>query len=190
MLYLNVSHELTYDTFHDKSDRIFRIITVDKRDPEKVRHYGVAAAPFGPALVNNYPQVVESVRLYRFVGQVLFNIGGENFQERNWYATDPNFFDVFDFKFVSGDRATALHKPFSVVLTQSTAKKYFGQKDPVGELIEDTSFGPVTVTAVIEDQPTNSHLRFDMLFSQIRSDDAWKNYVNSWENFGAFTYIV
>lgn len=190
MLYLYVSHELTYDTFHKKSDRTFRIITIDERDPEKVRHYGVTAAPLGPELVNNYPQVEETVRLYRFVGQVLFKIGGENFQERNWYATDPNFFDVFDFKFVSGDRATALQKPFSVVLTQSTARKYFGTKDPVGEVIEDTSFGPVTVTAVIEDQPTNSHLQFDMLFSQIRSDDAWKNYVNSWENFGAFTYIV
>ena len=190
MLYVFVSHELSYDTFHSKSERIFRIITVDERDPEKVRRYGVAAAPLGPSLVDTYPQVEETVRLYRFVGQVIFKIDGENFQERNWYATDPNFFDVFDFKLLSGDRLSALQKPFSVILTQSTAKKYFGEKDPVGELIEDTSFGPVTVTGVMEDQPTNSHLQFDMLFSQVRSDDAWRDYVNSWENFGAYTYIV
>jgi putative ABC transport system permease protein len=155
-----------------------------------VRRYGETTPPLGPALVNSYPQVTETVRLYRFVGQVLFKISGENFQERNWYATDPNLFEVFDFRFVSGDRATALEKPFSVVLTESTAKKYFGERDPFGEVIEDTSFGAVTVTGVIEDQPTNSHLQFDMLFSQVRPDDAWTKYLNSWENFGAIAYIV
>src|SRR5690606_13998624 len=111
---------------HSKSERIFRIITVDERDPEKVRRYGVAAAPLGHSLVDTYPQVEETVRLYRFVGQVIFKIDGENFQERNWYATDPNFFELFDFKLISGDRLSALQKPFSVILTQSTAKKYFG----------------------------------------------------------------
>ena len=190
MLYVYISHELSYDKFHGKSDRIFRIITVDQRDPEKVRRYGQTTPALGPALVNSYPQVAETVRLYRFVGQVLFKIGGENFQERNWYATDPNFFEVFDFKFVSGDKATALEKPFSVVLTQSTAKKYFGETDPLGGVIEDTSFGAVTVTGVIENQPTNSHLQFDMLFSQVYPDDEWTNYLNSWESFSAIAYIV
>lgn len=190
MLYVYVSHELSYDEFHKKSDLIFRILTVDERDPEKVRNYGVTTAPLGSALVNNYPQVTEAVSLHRFVGQVLFKIAGENFQERNWYATDSNFFEVFDFKFVSGDRTTALKKPFSVVLTETMAKKYFGEKDPVGEMIENTSFGPVTVTGVIEDQPTNSHLQFDMLFSQVRTDDAWTNYLSNWDDFSTITYIA
>jgi putative ABC transport system permease protein len=190
MLYVYVSHELSFDTFHAKSDRIFRILTIDQRDPEKVRHYGVTAAPLGPELANNYPQVVDIVRLHRFVGQVVFELNGENFQERNWYTTDANFFEVFDFKFLSGDKATALKKPFSLILTESMAKKYFGERNPIGELIEKTSFGPVTVTGVIEDQPENSHLQFDMLFSQVRTDSAWTNYINNWENFDAFTYIV
>lgn len=190
MLYVYVSHELSYDRFHRKSDRIFRIITIDERDPEKVRRYGETTAPLGPALVSGYPEVKETIRLYRFVGQVLFKIGGENFQERNWYATDPNFFEVFDFKFVSGDKMTALEKPFSVVLTESTAKKYFGSRDPFGEVIEDTSFGPVTVTGVIEDQPSNSHLQFDMLFSQVAPDDQWTTFLDRWESFGTIGYIV
>lgn len=190
MLYVYVSHELSFDTFHAKSDRIFRILTIDQRDPEKVRRYGVTTAPLGPELVNNYPQVVDMVRLHRFVGQVVFELKGENFQERNWYSADANFFEVFDFKFVSGDKATALKKPYSLVLTESTAKKFFGEQNPIGEVIEKTSFGPVTVTGVIEDQPENSHLQFDMLFSQVRSDDEWTTYMNSWENFDAYTYIV
>src|SRR5688572_26960701 len=190
MLYVYVSHELSFDKFHAKSDRIFRILTIDQRDPEKVRRYGITAAPLGPELENNYPQVVDMVRLYRFVGQVVFELNDENFQERNWYATDANFFEVFDFKFLSGDKATALKKPFSLVLTKSMAKKYFGEKDPIGELIEKTSFGPVTVTGVIEDQPENSHLQFDLLFSTVRPDGEWTKYLNSWENFDAYTYLV
>jgi len=190
MLYVYVSHELSYDTFHEKSDRIFRILTVDQRNPEQVRRYGVAVPPLGPELKNNYPQVVDMVRLHRFVGQVVFKMNDTNFQERDWYTTDPNFFDVFDFQFTSGDKSTALEKPFSLVLTESTAKKYFGDRDPVGEIIAETSFGPVTVTGVIEDLPENSHLQFNMLFSQVSTDDDWTNYINSWENFGAYTYIV
>ena len=130
MLYVYVSHELSFDTFHSKSDRIFRILTIDQRDPEKVRRYGVTAAPLGPELVNNYPQVVDMVRLHRFVGQVVFELNGENFQERNWYTADANFFEVFDFKFLSGDKATALKKPFSLVLTESMAKKIFWRTEP------------------------------------------------------------
>ncbi|HLT72940.1 MAG TPA: ABC transporter permease, partial [Cyclobacteriaceae bacterium] len=164
--------------------------TVDQRNPEQVRRYGVTVPALGPELENNYPQVVDMVRLHRFVGQVVFKMNDTNFQERDWYMTDPNFFDVFDFKFISGDKSTALDKPFSLVLTESTAKKYFGDKDPVGEIIAETSFGPVTVTGVIEDLPENSHLQFNMLFSQVRTDDDWSAYINSWENFGAYTYIV
>src|SRR5690606_14232628 len=189
MLYVYVSHELSYDTFHEKSDRIFRILTVDQRNPEQVRRYGVAVPPLGPELENNYPQVVDMVRLHRFVGQVVFKMNDTNFQERDWYMTDPNFFDVFDFKFISGDKSTALEKPFSLVLTESMAKKYFGDKDPVGEIIAETSFGPVTVTGVIEDLPENSHLHFNMLFSQVSTADDWTNYINSWETFAAYTYI-
>lgn len=190
MLYVYVSHELSYDNFHAKSDRIFRVLTTDQRDPQNVRVYGVAMPPLGPELVSSYPEVEEMVRLHRFVGQVVFEMNGQGFQERNWYTTDPNFFSVFDFEFASGDKATALKEPYSLVLTESMARKYFGDRDPVGEMIEKTSFGAVKVTGVIKDQPKNSHLQFDMLFSQVSTDDAWNKYLNSWDEFGAYTYIV
>lgn len=190
MLYVYVSNELSYDRFHAKSDRIYRILTIDQRDPQNVRRYGVTTPPMGPELVSNYPEVANMVRLHRFVGQVVFEIGGQNFQERNWYTTDPNFFEVFDFEFVSGDKATALQEPRSLVLTESMARKYFGEKEAVGEMIEKTSFGAVKVTAVIKDHPDNSHLKFDMLFSDVVNDDRWKEYLSSWDEFSAYTYIV
>ncbi|MFZ6010683.1 MAG: ABC transporter permease [Bacteroidota bacterium] len=189
MLYMYVSNELSYDTFHSKSDRIFRILTIDKRMPENVRYYGVTVPPLGKELVANYPEVTDMVRLHRFSGQIVFEIDGQNFQERNWYTADANLFEVFDFQFVAGDRTTALDQPFSLVLTESMAKKYFGDKDPITQTIK-TEFGQVKVTGVIKDHPDNSHLKFDMLFSSLLADQEWTNYLNSWEEFGAFTYIV
>jgi putative ABC transport system permease protein len=143
MLYMYVKNELSHDRFHEKSDRIYRVLTVDKRRPQDERTYGVTSSPVGSALVNNYPEVTDMVRLFRFTGQVLFEINGENFQERNWFTADANFFDVFDFEFIHGDKATALKEPFSLVMTETAARKYFGNDNPVGKLIEKTLFGPV-----------------------------------------------
>jgi putative ABC transport system permease protein len=190
MLYMYVKNELSHDRFHEKSDRIYRVLTVDKRRPQDERTYGVTSSPVGSALVNNYPEVTDMVRLFRFTGQVLFEINGENFQERNWFTADANFFDVFDFEFIHGDKATALKEPFSLVMTETAARKYFGNDNPVGKLIEKTLFGPVQVTGMIKDHPDNSHLKFDLLFSAVRTDDAWRNHLNDWQSFDAFTYIV
>lgn len=190
MLYIYVKHELSYDRFHTKADRIFRVLTIDKRDPQDVRRYGVTVPALGPQLVSDYPEVEESVRLHRFVGQVVFEMNGQNFQERNWYTADANFFDVFDFTFIEGDKTSALKEPHSVVLTESSAKRYFGRMPALGEVIDKTSVGAVKVTGVIKDPPDNSHLKFDLLFSDVVGDDRWKEYLGSWSDFGAYTYIV
>lgn len=191
MLYIYVANELSYDTFHSKSDRIYRVITTDNRDPGNVRHFGITVPPLGKALVDNFPEVEDMVRLHQFMGQVVFEINGENFQERNWFTTDPNFFNVFDFEFVAGDKSTALAKPFSLVITESTKKKYFGNGEAVGKVLKMGDMDePITITGVIKDHQDNSHLQFEFLFSNIRIDDEWTAYMNSWNDFGAYTYIV
>ncbi|HYF68925.1 MAG TPA: ABC transporter permease [Ohtaekwangia sp.] len=189
MLYVYVSNELSYDDFHSKSDNIYRVLTIDKRNPESRRTYGITVPPMGPALVAGYPEVVDMVRLFQFSGQVVFEIDGEHFQERNWFSTDPNFFNVFDFDFIQGDKTTALKDPFSLVITESTARKYFGDENPLGKTLVLSYIGDVKVTGVIKDMPDNSHLKFNMLFSNIRTDDAWKNLLNDWNSFDAYTYI-
>ena len=150
MLYIYVSNELSYDTFHKKSDRTYRVITIDNRDPENKRQYGITVPPMGKELKDNYGEVEDMARLHQFVGQVVFEMDGQNFQERDWFSADPNFFDVFDFEFIAGDKNTALKESFSLVLTESMAKKYFGTSDVIGKVIEKTSFGSVKVTGVIK----------------------------------------
>lgn len=80
MLYVYVSNELSYDDFHSKSDRIFRVLTIDRRDPQNVRRYGISVPALASELTNNYPEVGEAVRLYRFTGQVVFKMNGQNYR--------------------------------------------------------------------------------------------------------------
>lgn len=190
MLYTYVSHELSYDSFHQKADRTFRVTTVDKSTPDEVRTYGWTAVPMGAQLVSSFPEVKEMARLYRLSGQVIIDLDGTKFNERNWFSTsDANFFNVFDFEFISGDKKTALIEPFSVILTESTSKKYFSGENALGKTIK-TGAGEVKVTGVIKDIPDNSHLQFDILFSRIRSEQVWETYLNDWQRAGAFTYVV
>ncbi len=190
MLYTYVNHELSYDSFHKKSERTFRILTIDKSVPDNIRTYGVTAPPMGPELVNSFPEVSEMVRLHRFSGQVVVEVNGEKYSERNWFTTDSNFFDIFDFNFLAGDKSTALKQSFSVVLTESTAKRYFGEEKPLGKTFKLQEIGEVKVTGIIQDPPTNSHVQFDLLFSDILPGAEWNAYLNDWQEFGAFTYVV
>ncbi|MEQ9298870.1 MAG: ABC transporter permease [Cyclobacteriaceae bacterium] len=190
LMYIYVSNELSYDSFHAKSDQLYRIITVDKRIPDDVRRYGQIVPPVGPALVEDYPEVVGQVRLYQPNGQIVFDINGEKHQEREWFVTHNDFFKYFDFEFLYGNAQTAFASPKSMVITEKAAQKYFGRKDLVGEVLETGGYGPVTITGVLRDLPENSHLKFSMLFSDIDAGEDWANYLNSWQSFGAYTYIL
>jgi putative ABC transport system permease protein len=191
MLYTYVSNELSYDAFHPKSDRTYRILTQDKTIPDNIRTYGNTVPPLGPELVNALPEVEEMTRLYRLSGQVVVEIGDAKYIERNWFTTeDANFFNVFDFEFIAGDKATALKHPFSVVLQSSAAKKYFGEENALGKTINLQEVGLIKVTGVIKDIPQHSHLHFDLLFSKISVDEGWEAYLNDWQRIGAYTYVV
>jgi putative ABC transport system permease protein len=191
MLYTYVSNELSYDSFHQKSDKTYRVLTIDKSVPDNVRTYGLTVSPLGPELVNSFPEVEDMTRLHRFSGQVIVEIGETKYNERNWFTTtDSNFFNVFDFDLVEGDKSTALSQPFSVVLPQSMAKKYFGEESALGKTMNLLGIGVVKVTGVMKDFPENSHLKFDLLFSNILTNQEWTDYLGDWQDFGAFTYVV
>ena len=162
LLVLYLRHENQVDKHHENVEQIFRVITVFKEDGEE-EHLSLNGNIVSPMLQRNFEEeVLEGVRMYP--SQMILKLDDQLYKERRvWYA-DSSVFRVFSFEPVYGDLDRALTEPHSLVLTRSTAEKYFGKKNPVGKIIEVGSTPtPYQVTGVIEDLPSHSHFEFDML---------------------------
>lgn len=184
---LYVADELSYDRYHEKASRIYRINGDIVFGGNKL-HLAVASDPMGPTLKNDYPQVEEFVRFYNSNGGKLVKKGNEFIEENNVVHVDSTVFNVFTLPVLYGDAKTALNEPNTVVLTESAARKYFGSADVVGKTIETNDNGKTIykVNAVIKDLPHNSHFTFNMFFSMDNIDYPWGNFLSHNHQ----TYIV
>lgn len=184
---LYVINELTYDRFHRNYENIYRI-KITGQFAGGALDQAVTAAPMAQAILNDYPEVLEAVRI-RGMGDWLIRSGDIKFNETGVLFADSTFFNVFDYKLLRGDPQTALVRPRSMVLSETFAQKYFGDQDPIGKRLNvesDTVF--YTVTGVIQNIPENSHLRFDILASM----STYPGMANSqeWVSHSFHTYIV
>lgn len=182
-LIIYIADELSYDRYHENADRIYRVAShIAETDDEFT--WIVAQIPFAPQVVQDYPEVEQSVRFID-AGRELFKFEDKEFYEEDFYYADSNVFEVFTYEFVKGDSKKALIEPNTIVLTQTIASKYFGKEDPINKTLvngDDT----YKVTAVIKDVPFYSHFRFDALMSR----KSLPKEMGSWGNFGVFTYIL
>ena len=163
IILLYLQNELTYDSYHEKADRIYRIGTNVITSGQPVK-FAASSPALGPKLKKEYPEIEESVRIVP-LPEILFSVGGKTFYEGNIAFADPNFFCVFSHKFIHGEPKRCLKDPGNIVLTESLARKYFGDNDPVGGFIKVENEHLATVTGVIEDLPRNSHLPLHGLIS-------------------------
>lgn len=194
LIALYVKDELTFDLMHEKAGRIYRAVEV-RTSPEKGAEYiGSVMGPIGPALVSSIPQVEQTVRLLtrQNVGRLAVGMGPNRIYDGNFVISDPTFFEVFDFPLLAGDPATALVEPKTVVLTQSQARKHFGDQNPVGRDLFVERWQSMRVTGVVKDPPPNSHLNFSMIISMssITSIPGWNRWIESRKSEGFFTYTV
>ena len=153
LILLYVQHELSYDAFHAKGDRIYQMVRETRDEEGGIRFSKGISGPFAPALKANFPEVEHAVRvthgLTRFVqsdNEQFYHPGSQT------RAADPDFFRIFDFEFIRGDRDIALRDPYSVVIREDVAERYFGSEDPIGKVITfaDGRFrGDHTVTGVV-----------------------------------------
>jgi len=183
---LFVFHELSYDTFHKKSDRIYRA-AVDGKMAKNTFIAAVTAAPMAEALLNEYPEIEKTVRV-RKSGDWLVSHEDKTFNEEGILFADSSFFQIFTYKFIHGNPATALKNPESIVLTEKIARKYFGQTDVVGKSLRiesDTTY--YTVTGVIQNVPENTHMHFDMMASLNTLDISRRTF---WISHNFHTYIL
>jgi putative ABC transport system permease protein len=184
LITLYVVDELSYDRYNQNIDRIYRVDADVKFGGNELR-LAVASDPMGATLKKDYPQVEEYVRFYTSNGSKLVKKGNTFIQEERVAHADSTLFNVFTLPAVAGNTKTALNEPNTVVITESTAKKYFGGSNAVGKTIEADKV-PYKVTAVIKDIPHNSHFNFDFIFSMDNVDYQYGNYLSM--NFQ--TYIL
>jgi putative ABC transport system permease protein len=190
-----VKDELSYDRMHSKADRIFRVAGIFISESDKMQQ-AVTPTPLAQALVDDFPEVEDAVRLDN--NDAIVKRGDKQFLEDFILMTDPSFFRMFDFKLLKGDAKTALNEPYTIVLSESMAKKYFGNEDPINQALTiflqdpDGNGKAYTVTGVIEDCPTNSHFNYSSLVSfktfEVNNPASPEGY--DWYNNGYYTYTL
>lgn len=189
LIFLYVSFEVSYDSFNKKADRIYRVVADLKTPTETINTSGPAWA-VTPNLKEEFPEVEGQVRISD--DNLVFRKGDIKFEEKNVLWADSAFFKIFDFKLLKGNPATALRDQFSVVLTKTASKKYFGKENPVGQIIQFGSENRnVTVTGLVEDFPENSLIKGDVLLSMSTlTGKLYPQLDSQWANYGISAYLL
>lgn len=191
LIVLFIRDELSYDTFHPNGERIYRMV-VDRKYPGRSTSYSLIPPSYSAAVKQECPEVEESTRLFNFLGgaSIQYRYGDKVFEETKVFQVDSTFFRVFSNGFKAGNGSTALDQPNSVVMTESSAIKYFGSVDQaVGKLIqpEGQNNQALKVTAVCNDWPENAHFDFDLLLTTAGVEQFRQvNFVG----FAAHTYFL
>ncbi len=161
-----IIHELSYDTFHVNAKRIYRS-SMEYSFGGQTARTSVSPTALLPALQKNFQEIESGVRLYNPSSWNPFILRKDDklFQEERFFYADSTFFEVFSFDLLSGNPDKALTEPNTVVLTQTSAKKYFGSEDPLGKTIQVNNKTEYLVTGVMEDVPSHSYLQFDFIGS-------------------------
>lgn len=187
MIFLFIMNEFSVDRFHTDHGRIYRLMRGFKNEG-KYGSVSYVSGMHAPALLNDFKgEILKAVRVNPRGN--LVTVGDKSFQEKKVYTVDPDFFDLFSFPLIKGDVATVLKDPGSVVLTESTAKKYFGSiGNAMGKVIELDKSLPLKVTGIAKDVPSNSHLYFDLVVPISNIKDA--AIMTTWINNGVYTYVL
>ena len=185
LIFLWVQDELSFDKFNHNASNIFRI--TDKTSDQE---YAVVPPSLAYAIQTQIPAIKNATRVVSV--QKMITVGTNKFDEKNIYYADSNFLQIFNYPLLSGNVATALSSPNSVVLTEKTAKKYFGSADAAtGKTIyidNDIKGSNLLVTGILKNIPSNSHLQPDMLIPMTQYDKA-NNPIHGWTNFDVYVYF-
>lgn len=188
LILIYINDEFSYDTFHEKSDRIHRVTTDTKWGDQEGVWYS-SPPPLGRVFTEKIPKVETSVRFYKPDNQILRK-GDTYFKEENIFAVDSTFFNVFSFQLSEGNPESALVKPYSMIITPEIAQKYFGDEPALGESLQlGKDENSYTITGIVEPPPSNSHIQFDVLTS-IYSYEKVEYFEWSWVWNNVVTYVL
>ncbi|MEQ8906633.1 ABC transporter permease [Ekhidna sp.] len=185
-----VYDEQNIDSFHSKKDRIYRVISEVQED-DGMHNYLSTPGPLAEALKNEFPSVEETAHLTYMGSQVLVK-GDKRIAERDWAIATSSLFKILDFDIVNGNPMKAFNGTAAMVITEGLAMRLFGKTDVVGEVIDDTNFGPTEVLAVIKEMPKNSTYQFSNIYiaNYAQWSEGWQRFVNSWDGRLAMTWVL
>jgi putative ABC transport system permease protein len=181
-----VFYELSFDKHHEKASQIYRV--GHQFGPSIDMKVAFSAPPMAQALLGDFPEIVHAARYSPWPRNYLVSTGEKKYLEKGIKYADASIFDVFSIPFTAGDPKSALSDPFTIVITEDIARKYFGDENPLGKSLrfEDRK-EDYLVTGVVENCPGNSHFQFDMIASYISRQSSRDT---SWMGHSLFTYIV
>ncbi len=187
LLMLFIHYELSFDRFHKNAENMYRAAIKHDRALMGIQMMNVTPGILAPFLREECPEVTTATKIKRWTSMVQYE--NKRFDDDRFFFADSEFLEVFTFPLIKGDKKTALQEPYSVLLTQDTAKKYFGDENPLGKVLFVDHEYEYTVKGVLQNVPKNSHFTFDILASmatleRIRGEE----YISGWKNYK--TYLV
>lgn len=192
LIMLQVNDELSFDSFHEKADHIYKVV-LERKYPDHKTNYATIPHSFSDVMVSDFPEIKNAVRILGGGRNNTIRVKYVNpqheekvFDETRFVLADSTYFDIFSTKLLIGDPKTALSKAQNLVITQSTALKYFGTDDPIGKTLQ-TDFGEFNITGVCEDVPSNSHMEFDFLGAMRTAPFIFNN--QNFTGFSAHLYL-
>lgn len=188
---LYFQHEKSYDNFHSQADQMYRLTNQLSLDGQG-ENSSSCVLPAAQAIMQDYPHLVKSVvRFFNYQdAEHTLRFEDNIFNETGVFFTDSNVFEQFDFPLLRGDKATVLQQPGSLVLTESTARKYFGDTDPIGKRMKFDGVIDLEVTGVMADLPDNAHFHINALIPFYYQGNFYKNMLNNWVWNPCWTYLV
>ncbi len=191
MIFLYIQEDLSYDTQHRNYKYIGRLLTIDQGEGVSSKLVGVTPPPLGPAAEAELPEVIKSTRISGGSRQDL-SYEDKSLKCDAFFRAESSFFEVFDFPIVAGPTTGMLDEPNSIVITETLAKRIFGDENPIGKTIRLNLNTELHVTAIAADPPKNSHIQFDLLRSMTpaQNEDGYRQYLETWQGISMFTYLL
>lgn len=194
LILLFVQDELSFDGIHHKADRLYRLNKIVTRPGSATELHSITSGQMGPALVRDFPEVEQSTRILPWFDDVLMTRGETTLKIPDVVFADSSFFSTFDFKLLHGDARTALAMPLSIVLSEQTARRFFGDHVPLGETISGFRDELYTITGIVADAPANSHLTYNALISWSSTVEGVgpleMPWLNNWLTQVAYSYVL
>jgi len=190
LIMLFIQDELSYDRYHEKADRIYRLVDSFDAEGELSRDFALSSAPFAPTLIEDFPEVEDAVRL--LPRRHLVSLGEKKFYEDGLIYADASIFNIFTYPLVQGNPETALDAPYTVVVSELTARKYFGRQEAMNKTLSINE-QDYLVTGIMKEIPRQSHFFTNMIASlktHAQNPALQERFFQNWARHEFYTYLL